>query len=156
MLPCVHAGFPTCSPSPVPHPARSRARLCPLSHTLHHGARGLPVSSAPASSWWAPNQTDGPERAPHSSAEPEQPLPSTFLLTQPKPPLTSGPSWSPSCPQGLFYKAASSSNPRAGLVFASAEHHRVPITLLLQPVTVPLKSRPVTSLLHLASPRARL
>lgn len=105
---------------------------------------------------------EGPQTRPtaqtgHPSAEHRgQSLPLTLLLMQPKPPLTSGDSWSPSCPQGFFCKAASSSNPRAGLVFASAEHHRVPITVLLQPVMVLLKSRAVTSLLHLASPTAQL
>lgn len=131
-------------------PCASRAEPGSVpSHSLHHGAVGSPLlqphPGRPQTSLMA--QTGHPG---HSCAEHRgQSLPSTLLPTQPKPPLTSGHSWSPFCPQRLLCKAASSNN-------ASAEHHGVPITLQLQPVMVPLNCRPVTSLLHLASPRARL
>lgn len=131
--------------------------VCLSSHSLlPHGAVGLHLLCS-SLILGVPNQIHSQGTPGHSCAEQQgQSLPSTLLLTQPKPLLTSGHSWSPSCPQGLFCKAAPFSNARAGLVFACAEHHGVPITLLLQPVMVPLKSRPVTSLLHLASPTARL
>lgn len=131
-FPCVHAGFPMCCASPMPHPAMSRARLCPLSHILHHGAVALP-SSLLQPHPGRPQTRLMAQTGSFSAEQRGQSLLSTLLLPQPKPPLTSGRSWSPSCPQRLLCKAASSSSSRAGLVFAPAEHRRVPITLLLQP-----------------------